>query len=737
MTKAMFFLLLAFPCAASAQHFFTPLDSVQLPQANIWGGLAFNGTTISITTTSSVSGRPHLFLRKLDTNLVQVAPPLQLTFDSDPATAKRITDHKLLFLNGYHFITFSVIGDSDLYLFKVDINGQRVGTIVPVIQGTADRTNDMFLTTDGTYLYVGYFRPPSQTVFHKFDQSLSQIGLPIVTSNTLPHNNIGSVVFLDGFFYMFTGNFSGRNSNLILTKWNQDWTPAAASPQTLIESANGDGNWFSMGSAYDTATRRWYVAFHHLYASDPNEYEHIDVAVFDEHCSLLERQHITGQRKYRPHLLVNSQRLYMTYDAGGNGVFVRTFALHVAPLSPIDWKPFFTLAPNEGTSFIADSTAIVPGAGVPGLNIANDSSVILGWGYYTGGGRRAGFTTDTGRTFTPFSGIQQPMQVDGGFIYLPDGRTRFLAEEPLPNRPPQPHKSRIISWISSDGINWTREPGVRYQPGPSDDSIASVPSTLQVRDSVWRMYYVGDWYHTNGIRTAISTNWGWTWAAESNGNILRSGDVDPHPVYLTNGQIRMYHRRSMPPAGIAFTDGDGLVFDTTTTLTVVADGAAFTALKLDPAVIKYPNGRIACYIGAAPYPGQTDPAKIIAAWAEEPVYVNDDKGNMPSGFQLEQNYPNPFNPSTHIRFSVRGSGLPAGQAGFEENGSGFVVQGSRLVTLKVYNVLGREVATLVNESLPPGSYEVTFDAEGLASGVYFYHLQAGEFTQTKRMVLMR
>ena len=110
---------------------------------------------------------------------------------------------------------------------------------------------------------------------------------------------------------------------------------------------------------------------------------------------------------------------------------------------------------------------------------------------------------------------------------------------------------------------------------------------------------------------------------------------------------------------------------------------------------------------------------------------------VPREYRLFQNYPNPFNPSTRIRFSVRGSGLPAGQAGFEESGSGFMVQGSRLLTLKVYDLLGREVATLVNENLPPGSYEVTFDASGLPSGVYFYRLRAGEFTQTKRMVLMR
>jgi outer membrane protein assembly factor BamB len=103
---------------------------------------------------------------------------------------------------------------------------------------------------------------------------------------------------------------------------------------------------------------------------------------------------------------------------------------------------------------------------------------------------------------------------------------------------------------------------------------------------------------------------------------------------------------------------------------------------------------------------------------------------VPQEFRLFQNYPNPFNPSTRIRFSVRGSG-------FEESGSGFTVQGSRLVTLKVYDVLGREVAKLVNENLQPGTYEVEWDASHLASGLYFYQLKADGFVVTKRMVFVK
>ncbi len=83
---------------------------------------------------------------------------------------------------------------------------------------------------------------------------------------------------------------------------------------------------------------------------------------------------------------------------------------------------------------------------------------------------------------------------------------------------------------------------------------------------------------------------------------------------------------------------------------------------------------------------------------------------------LEQNYPNPFNPNTKIGFSI-----PVG---------GFA-------SLRIYDLLGREAATLVNEMFTAGTYEVTFDGSNLASGVYFYKLQAGSYTSVKRMLLLR
>lgn len=87
-----------------------------------------------------------------------------------------------------------------------------------------------------------------------------------------------------------------------------------------------------------------------------------------------------------------------------------------------------------------------------------------------------------------------------------------------------------------------------------------------------------------------------------------------------------------------------------------------------------------------------------------------------NNFELQQNYPNPFNPTTQIRFSLAEQSQ---------------------VTLKVYNILGKEIATLVNDVKGAGTHEISFDGSGLSSGVYFYTLQTGKFTQTHKMILMK
>ncbi len=89
---------------------------------------------------------------------------------------------------------------------------------------------------------------------------------------------------------------------------------------------------------------------------------------------------------------------------------------------------------------------------------------------------------------------------------------------------------------------------------------------------------------------------------------------------------------------------------------------------------------------------------------------------VPKEFSLSQNYPNPFNPVTIISYQLPESGF---------------------VTLKIYDILGNEVEILINEEKPAGSYDITFDASNLPSGIYYYKLTSGSFVETKKMVLLK
>ncbi|MCC6255760.1 MAG: T9SS type A sorting domain-containing protein, partial [Ignavibacteriaceae bacterium] len=89
---------------------------------------------------------------------------------------------------------------------------------------------------------------------------------------------------------------------------------------------------------------------------------------------------------------------------------------------------------------------------------------------------------------------------------------------------------------------------------------------------------------------------------------------------------------------------------------------------------------------------------------------------IPITYELSNNYPNPFNPSTTIRYQIPKDGI---------------------VTLKIFDILGSEVATLVNEEKVAGKYEINFNASSLASGVYIYRFQAGSFVNSKKMLLIK
>lgn len=166
--------------------------------------------------------------------------------------------------------------------------------------------------------------------------------------------------------------------------------------------------------------------------------------------------------------------------------------------------------------------------------------------------------------------------------------------------------------------------------------------------------------------------------------------------------------------------------DSSVTRTITISGISSNRVKTTKAVPRYESGKqVVDYTTAF----QTDTlavtnGAVMLTLGERPVFVEpltvtsveDKRENVPQQFRLYQNYPNPFNPSTTIHFSI--------------------LRRSH-VTLKVFDVLGREVATLVNGELSAGEHSVVFKAEKMASGVYFYRLSADDFVETKKMLIAK
>ncbi|HEY5534359.1 MAG TPA: FG-GAP-like repeat-containing protein [Ignavibacteria bacterium] len=140
------------------------------------------------------------------------------------------------------------------------------------------------------------------------------------------------------------------------------------------------------------------------------------------------------------------------------------------------------------------------------------------------------------------------------------------------------------------------------------------------------------------------------------------------------------------------------------------------AAIIDSIKIVWPSGIIDKY-------GLIQPNRFLTAVEGQSLTNIEFKENVvPTEFALEQNYPNPFNPVTKIRFEIPLS--KGGQRGLYS-------------ILKIFDILGKEITTLVNESLKPGTYEVTFNGSNLPSGVYFYRFRAGDFIDTKKLVLFK
>jgi hypothetical protein len=259
---------------------------------------------------------------------------------------------------------------------------------------------------------------------------------------------------------------------------------------------------------------------------------------------------------------------------------------------------------------------------------------------------------------------------------------------------------------SSDfGINWSADtelinaPSFSWQP-----NIAASGLLVNV---VWADHRNG--WPNSEIYYKRSTNNGLSWGEDIRltNNLTRSWypslsafDSNIHLVWSdsVDGNYEIFYKRS--------TDG-GINWETETRLTnnsaysgspsISVSGSAVPAVWCD---MRDGNGEI--------YYKRNPTGNVIG--------INQTGLFIPDKFKLNQNYPNPFNPATSIKYQV---------------------ESIKFIKLVVYDILGKEVATLVNENQSPGTYEVTFDGSALASGVYFYKLTAGDFSEVKKMLLIK
>ncbi len=341
--------------------------------------------------------------------------------------------------------------------------------------------------------------------------------------------------------------------------------------------------------------------------------------------------------------------------------------------------------------------------------------------------------------WAPFGNMQLPFYS----VYLIDGTAGFLYGG---------YNSSVIYKTTNTGNNWTAlsagAPIRSFCFTDHDTGFAASSGEIQYTSdcgSSWLPQYTGVNSQINFI-DMLSTLTGW--AVGDSGVILKT---------TTGGQI------TVPPPASLLDPRDGATGVSLTPLlqwmqmfacpvtfsykVMLAADSLFGQIR-DSATVsnnfyQVPSGKlqnstryfwevraISSVYGAGPW-------SAIYSFTTNLTSITRVGSAVPCSFALYQNYPNPFNPSTKIKFQIapplRTNGAPLPPSG----GDVPAVAGSVGVRLIIYDALGREVATLVNEQLQPGTYEAEWDGTNYPSGVYFYKLTAGDFVQTKKMVLVK
>jgi len=293
---------------------------------------------------------------------------------------------------------------------------------------------------------------------------------------------------------------------------------------------------------------------------------------------------------------------------------------------------------------------------------------------------------------------------------------------------------RIGYATSPDGITWTKHASNPVLDtgalGSWETEHVITPVVLMLDDTSFFMWYGGTTLPLGKIGLATSSD-GVVWEKWPDNPVMgigaewEDGKVFPEAVILIGDTLHMWYSGGMLKVvglgggqcgtGYATSSDGGVTWVKYTGNPVLESGGAGTWDSSCAGVADVLFDGTTYKMWYDSWDGSGGSIGYATAPDSIPVGIRDE-GVIPDKFELSQNYPNPFNPETVIRYSIPKA----------EN-----------VSLVVYNLIGERIAHLIDEGKPAGSYTVSWDASNFASGIYFYRLHAGDFVQTRKMVLLK
>jgi hypothetical protein len=271
---------------------------------------------------------------------------------------------------------------------------------------------------------------------------------------------------------------------------------------------------------------------------------------------------------------------------------------------------------------------------------------------------------------------------------------------------------------SNDGYSWRLQWANPVMPLPLISNGTYLFSANQMPYNYWPAYgvcrfnessYTNINYLPTKIWHSLAVEGNTLFAGTDSGRIYKSTNLGDNWVSASNGIPGMANVISLAISGqniIAGTLNHGIYFS--------KDNGDTWASKNDG--LEFPVAISTIFVSGNDVLIGTDDQSVWRRSLSEIIGIQNISTEIPTKYSMGQNYPNPFNPITNFKFSIINS---------------------EQVKLIVYDIMGREVQTLVNERLSAGTYETTFDGSMLPSGVYFYKLSTGKFTETKRMLMIK